>query len=182
MINLIPNEEKKKIVKNFYYRFAVLFLAALSFAIFAATVALVPSYLISSVKKNAATEKLVLQENEPVPLPDQETLASIKNLNSKIAVIESARQNKFQVSRDVISEIIHQKMPDIKISQISYENTQAAGKKIIIQGRAPNRDRLLLFRLAVENDPMFKKVELPISNFIKGSNIQFSMSLTPSDQ
>jgi hypothetical protein len=71
-------------------------------------------------------------------------------------------------------------MPDIKITQILYDNTVAKGdKKVNIQGTAPSRERLLIFRQALEGNPAFKKVDLPISNFVKGSNIQFSLSLTP---
>ena len=68
-------------------------------------------------------------------------------------------------------------MPDIKINQISYENNLLKGKIINIKGSAVSRERLLLFRLAFENDANFKDVDLPISNFIKGSNIQFNLSL-----
>ena len=68
----------------------------------------------------------------------------------------------------------------IKISQISFKDTGLDVKEVNISGTAPSRERLSLFRRALEGDPLFKKVDLPISNFIKGSNIRFSLSLTPS--
>ena len=180
MINLIPQEEKKKMTKGFYYKLVVLFLAVLSFSIFTALIAILPSYFFSSVKINIVNAKLEDQKNEPVPLPDQQTLTIIKDLNNKLALIENAEKNQFIISQKVINAIILKKMSNIKITNISYENDPLRGKRISIQGSAPSREVLLLFRLALEDDSNFKQVDLPISNFVKGSNIKFYLSLIPS--
>jgi len=50
---------------------------------------------------------------------------------------------------------------------------------VSIEGIAPSREILLAFRRLLENDPLFKSVDLPISNFIKGSNIRFNLNLIP---
>jgi hypothetical protein len=180
MINLIPNEERKKMVRSFYYRLMIVFLIALSIAIFISTAALMPTYFLSSIKENLANDKVAELEREPVSLPDQETVSSIQELNKKINVVETSRKTQLKVSEVVISQIIQKKMPDIKIFQISYEDQGEVGKRIEIRGTAPSRERLLLFRLALESDPNFKQVDLPISNFVRGSNIQFYLSLIPS--
>ena len=121
-----------------------------------------------------------MQKSEPVPLPDQQTLLAIKDLNNKLTLIENAQNNKFVISEKVINAIILKKIPKIKITDISYENDSLKGKKISIQGNAPSREILLLFRQALEDSVAFKQVDLPISNFVKGSNIQFYLSLIPS--
>jgi hypothetical protein len=180
MINLIPNQEKKRKVKDFYFRLGVVFLAILGFCIFIATLAILPSYFLSSVKKNLANERLEAQKNEPVPVVDQDSLKIMEELNWKLNLIESSEKNKYLVSEKIINEIILQKMSDIKINRINYEDNLASGKEINIHGIAPSRERLLLFRRALEDDVAFKKVDLPISNFIKGSNIEFYLSLIPS--
>ena len=184
MINLIPKEEKKKMVKGFYYRLVVLFLTTVSVSVLVAFIALLPSYFLSSVKNSIANEKLEKQKSEPVPLPDEKTLAVIKDLDNKLNLIERSGNNEFTVSQRVISAIILRKMPNIKITNISFEsdskNGSLKGPKISIKGLAPSREALLSFRLALESDKLFKQVDLPISNFIKGSNIQFYLNLIPS--
>ena len=70
------------------------------------------------------------------------------------------------------------KMPEIKIDSIYYGNTPK-GREIRINGSAPSREKLLIFRLALENDPSFSRVDLPISNFVKGSDIKFFLTLVP---
>lgn len=180
MINLIPNEEKKRMINDFYLRLLVVSFGMLSFSIFIASVSILPAYFVSSVKKSLNTEKLVAQKNEIVPLVDQETLATVKDLRSKLGLIENTGKNKFIVTEKIIDKILSKKMSDIKITKIYYEIDPAKGKKININGTAPSRERLLLFRQALEEDKYFTKIDLPISNFIKGSDIQFYLSLSAS--
>lgn len=180
MINLIPTEEKKRMNRDFYQRLLIALLVTLSVSFFLATVAIMPSYLLSSVKKNLADEKLEAQRALPMPEFNQDTLAIIQDLNTKMSLIEKANLNKFIVSERVIDSIITKKTPDIKITNITYATTVDAGKTIRIEGFAPSREKLLSFRLSLEKDPNFKSVDLPISNFIKGENIQFNLNLIPS--
>ena len=180
MINLIPNQERKEMAKGFYYRLVVLSLIVASVFFLIALVAILPSYFLSSSKDEIANMRLEMQKKQPVPLPDQQTLAVIKDVNNKLSLIETAENNKFLVSQKVINAILLKKIPNIKITDISYENDSVQGKKISIQGEAPSREVLLLFRQALEDDVAFKQVDLPISNFIKGSNIRFYLSLIPS--
>ncbi len=171
-------------VKGFYYRLAVLFLATASVSLLIASAAMLPSYFLSSTKGRIADTKLNLQKNKPVPVPEERTLSIIKDLNTKLALVEKAESSTFIVSEKVIKAILLRKMSDIKITDISYEDNSGGaaslGRKINIEGTAPSREILLFFRQALEDDVNFKSVDLPISNFIKGSNIQFSLNLISS--
>ena len=179
MINLIPKEEKKRMTVDFYCRLASLFLIALDFCILVALISILPAFIFSSIKENTVNTELEAQKAEPIPSPDQQTLSTINDLNSKLTVVENAEKNKFSVSEKVIDDIIAVKMPDIRITQFLYNDDPMSGKKISLQGTAPSREVLLLFSQALQDSPNFKNVDLPISNFVKGSNIQFSLSLVP---
>jgi hypothetical protein len=179
MINLIPNEEKKKKVKDFYFRLFVVFFMVLGFSTIVASVAIMPAYFLSSVKKNLAHDLLEDEKKGATPVPNQQIQATVEDLNTKLKLVDKVTQNNFLVSRDVVNEIILKKMPDIKIIEIVYENVSAEERSITIRGTARDRERLLLFRKALEDNPAFSKVDLPISNFIRGSDIIFSLSLTP---
>src|SRR3990167_1469226 len=172
MINLIPNEEKKKKVKDFYYRLLVTAFAVFGFSILIAGVAMLPAYFLSSVRKNLINSKLETEKNQSIPSPDKETLTVVEDLSKKLDLIEKSRNSRYLVSQKVINEIMSEKMPDIKITQIQYRNESIKGKTISISGVASSRDRLLLFKRELENNIAFKKVDLPISNFVKGSNIK----------
>lgn len=179
MINLIPKEEKKQMTIDFYFRLGLLFLIMLDFCIVILFVSILPSYFLSSVKVTLVNTKLENQKREPLPLLGEQSLAEIKDINNKLDLVDNAEKNKFTLSVRVINSIILEKRSDIKITQIVYENNFISGKKISITGTAPSREVLLLFRQALEDNSTFKNVDLPISNFVKGSNIQFNLNLIP---
>lgn len=178
MINLIPNQEKKRKIKDFYFRLAVVFLTTLAFSLLFLSVAILPAYFLSAIEKNLASGKLLLQEQESKTPAEEALSIAVSELDAKLRLVENAEQNKYPVSQKVIGAIMLRKMSDIKITKITYESS-GGGKKVSISGLAPSRERLLMFRRALENDTAWSKVELPIQNFIKGSNIQFYLSLTP---
>ena len=180
MINLIPIEEKKKMVKDFYLRFIIICMINLGFVALIGSVALLPSYFFVSTKENVIKNKIENQNSIPLSTPDIETSTSVSSINKRLQIIENAKQNKFFVTQKVINEILIKKIPEIKINQITYEGNTPDGKKIQISGSAPSREKLLFFRLALEDSGAFKKVDLPISNFVKGSDISFFITLLAS--
>jgi hypothetical protein len=179
MINLIPKEEKKRMTMDFYYKIFVLFFIMAGLSVLVALVAILPAYFLSSVKYSLVNTKLETQKGEPLPQEGEQTIAMIKDINNKLSLVENAEKNKFPPSVKVINAVLLEKRSDIEITKISYENNPVSGKKISITGTAPSREVLLLFREALENSPSFKSVDLPISNFVKGSNIQFYLNLIP---
>ena len=180
MINLIPNKEKKKKVKDFYFRLTTVFIFAVGLCVALGTVSLLPTYFLSAISEELASDKLAEQQSQLPTQADQDVSAATAELDSKLRLIETVEKNKYSVSDKVVHEITLRKMADIKITKIVYEIDPLNGKEVTVLGLAPSRERLLLFRQALEDDIAFKKVELPISNFVKGSNIEFSLSLIPS--
>lgn len=166
-------------IKNFYFRLVVVLFVALGFSFIFGIFALAPSYFLIYFKEDAIEQGLALEKSQPIPESSLEAVASVEDLYKKLEIVESSQTSKFLLSEKVVNEIISQKMLDIKLNQIFYENVPTTGKKIVLRGTAPSRERLLTFRLALEQSANFKKVDLPISNFVKGSNIQFSMNLVP---
>ena len=180
MINLIPKEEKKRMTTDFYCRVLVLFLLMFGFSVFVASASLLPAYFISAIKDSISNTKLETQKNDAAPSSGEQALAVIKDMNNKLGLVENAEGNKFLISEKVINAVILKKTPNIKIIQILYQNDPILGKNINVLGSAPSREELLQFQQALGDDPAFKNVNLPISSFVKNSNIQFDLTLTPS--
>ena len=180
MINLIPKEEEKRIIKDFYFRLATAFLFLFAFFMLIASLALFPSYFSALNKEKLANTQLEAQKNEAIPQLDQDATALIKDLDSKLTVIENSMKTRFLISEKVIDQVILEKIPDIKITKISFNNDVVLGRKISVYGIAKNREQLLLFKQALEKNKAFSKVDLPVSNFIKETDIQFYLSLISS--
>ncbi len=164
---------------DFRYRIATLFFIMLDLCLVIAFISFLPAYFFSTVKEKTSLSRLEAQKLEKLPLFDQQSLDAIKGVNKKLNLIDDLEKKKFVVSEKVVQAILERKRADIKITAIQYMNLGTEGKKINISGTAPSREVLLLFRQSLEEDSRFKNVDLPISNFIKGSNIEFSLSLMP---
>jgi len=177
MINLIPIKEQKNMTKGFYLRLFVVCLFLFSICISIALISLIPSYFLVNNKEEVAQMKFETQKNETIPQLDKDTVFLIKDIDNKLNIVENSEKNKFLVSEKVINQIIASKMFDIKITRISFDVDVAFGKKVSIYGTAPSRERLLLFRKSLEENPAFSNVDLPVSNFVKGENIEFYLSL-----
>ena len=179
MINLIPNEDKKKMSKDFYIRLTVIFFVMLSISFLIASVLILPSYFLSSTEKKLINTKLEIQKNEQNILLDQNTIIAIKDLENKLSLIKNTRKNDFIFSQRVIDEIVLKKTPKIKITRIYYKNNSQTDNKINISGKAPGRESILFFRRILEDDTAFSKVDLPILKFVKGIYIKFNLNLIP---
>ena len=180
MINLIPNEEKKKTANDLYFRLITVFFTMLGLFLFVGSVSLLPSYILSSTEKSYIDSKLEIQKNEPPSESDRSMVLVVKDLNSKLNLIEKSQKNEDVFSEKVINGIVLKKLSDIKITEIYYERDISGGEKINVIGKASSREKLLLFRKMFEDDTAFSEVDLPISNFVKGSNIGFNLTLIPS--
>ena len=177
MINLIPIEERKELKKYFFLRLLSVFLFMFGISFFIGIVLISPSYFYAYSKKNTVENKLENQQKEEMPKIDQDAQKAINNLNEKLDLVEQLMGNKYVVSEKIFGEILSRKISGIKIKRIYYENNLSTGKTVVVDGIATNRETLLSFRRMFENSEVFKSVELPISNFVKGHNIEFSINL-----
>ena len=178
MINLLPVEKKNKVNAEQKMRVVNAYLYMLGSCFVLALISLLPSYFPAVVKNHISHQKLNDLNNLPVSQLDQETNVVVQDVNSKIALIDTSEQNKFLVLESAINEIMSKKLAGIKISSFDYDKDKVGNKKVIIHGIATNRTELLNFRQALEADKNFSSVDLPISNFAKGSNIDFILNLT----
>lgn len=167
-------------LRDFYFKLVILVLVMLSVTVFVGSIALLPSYFFSISEKNIAEQKLEIEKLKPVPSFDEKTSNMIVDLDQKLDLIERLQKDKFIVSERVINAISLKRVDGIKINTITYEEDALKVKKISVNGTAASRETLLSFRLSLEQDTSFKKVDLPIANFIKGTNIQFYLTLIPS--
>jgi len=176
MINLIPKNEEKKVIQDFYLRILIVFIFIITISFLISSISLFPAYLISIEKENLISKKINELNSKLIPELNEEAQKIINDVEKKVEIINLSRNN-YLISERIIEKIIDKKNNNIKINRINYEKLPE-NNKIIITGTASDRESLLSFRRSFENDKNFKSVDLPISNFIKGSDIVFYLSLT----
>jgi hypothetical protein len=180
MINLLPTEEKKKNYLFFHVRLGVFYMILMSVVFVLFSIALSPAYFFSVINEGVANNKYQSVLNTPIQDVPEETMNIINEVNSQIDIIEKTKKQNFILTSSIIDPLLFSRMTDIKILNISYQKSQKNEeeiKTVKVTGIAPNRERLLLFKQILENNNFFEKVDLPISNFIRGEDINFELTL-----
>ena len=170
MFNLLLTDDKKVIYREYYLRlFSVVFLVIFCIMV-AASVFLLPSYIWLRI-----TETDVAQKNVTLPgvEQDKQLVATLTALKAKVDGLRTAESVSL---RDMIEGVIAARGSGIRIEAMDYS---VVDNKIVIRiaGVSSTRERLVAFSKTLGKDPLFSTVDVPVSNFVKDSNIEFSFDI-----
>jgi hypothetical protein len=158
MINLLLKERKVSLNRMYYVRLATVFVFMMAVVVLLAVLA-----ELAAVKDTAKD-------------PKDELSSIVADINKKLGVFASPAE-RFVFSRDGLLPILGRKNDSILITNISYDGTGTA-KKMTVNGVAKNREALLSFEGELKKEADFQGINVPISNFVQGSNISFSIQFT----
>lgn len=174
MINLIPEEEKSKIIHGYNIRLASVYLWTLFFCISLLLVSLLPSYFLSREKEKYSLIKLEDAKALPGESLDEVAVKAVNDTNKELLILEKTK-NLFAPSR-IFGEILGKKTSQIRILDISYEKNSQGELSSGVSGFADNREALIFFKKSLESDTMLSSVSLPISDFVSGRDLSFELS------
>ncbi|MEK7179850.1 MAG: hypothetical protein AAB706_00055 [Patescibacteria group bacterium] len=176
MFNLLPNEEKKDIYTTYSIRRAILGLLFLFLAGIVMCVSLIPSFVLTKAK-----ESEILQQIEFL-----NTSLALKNVNVLNQAIITARDDvkvlkdfasKSTSVFDLFNKILEKKSANIRLTGILF-GAVSDKRQIVLNGIAKDREALLEFAQSIGREKAFSDISLPVSNFAKNKDIEFSFSVT----
>lgn len=177
MLNILPHEENKKILTEYRLRLAVVAVFAVAALTLASLILLVPSYMLAVSKYNFVAGELArLEQKQGGAGQEKEITAQIREINKKINLFMGDEKTARQTPSEVILGIIADKDPAVKIQSVLYD-IKPDLERLVLSGRADDRDSLARFLETLKKDPSFSKVELPIGSYVKSTNIDFSLVL-----
>jgi hypothetical protein len=175
MFNVLPDTNKKDIIKDYHKRYLVVWLASVVVIQVFFLLCLLPGYVYLISQKNSlqaedASTKVSGASNS-VTQADQ----VFKITNTELSLLSASSTESTPFS--LVAQIVALKGSDITIGQITYENKSNTQPSIVLQGVAANRESLLKFSKKIEESGIFQGVDLPVGSFAKDKNIEFSMSM-----
>ncbi len=177
MVNLLTVSEKKQILKEYKIRLVIVLLFASAVLIVIATIFLIPPYVMSITKYDNMSSRLEIEKKKISDMSgDEDPIKITKDVNNKLKIlneIKSTLPNPYSIT----TIIIKNKPTGLLIDAILYDRDKDK-EKITINGVAKNRETLLLFLRSMDAESEFTDVKLPISSFVKGENINFSLLAT----
>lgn len=174
MINLIPPQAKKGVVKEYWTRVVSVWFYTWSAGLLGGVLIMVPAYVLisSQVSVYEASAKTA-----------SEKVASFEDVSKGLAA-SSQQAGKLVTSfrQSLISERIKSlrllEKPGITISEFTVGRVDEVYEPIQVTGTARDRQALAAFRNRLLAEPNVASVDLPISNLAKDRDIQFSLTVT----
>jgi len=181
MINLLPIEEKKRIRAMYRARAVVVLIIFATLAGIASVVFLLPSYTAVSSKYESAELSSQIVEGNTALGNDLEKEVEGANRAAKALSARALAPSP----REIFREILLERQAGIKINELSYQRAASTEKgtaespewRVVIGGTAATRENLLAYMNILKSRDMFASADLPISNFVKDRNIDFSINI-----
>lgn len=175
MINLLPQEEKDALRREYFRRVvAAAGLVAVA-AVLAGVILLLPSYFFLNLKNKALFAYIESSEKAAESARINALESQLINISAKINILKNGQEPQPALSV-VMSDIIAKKPDSVKIDSFFYkEEDDKSLPRVSLQGSASRRDDLLSFVKALENEPDFKSVISPTTNLLKEQDLRFSL-------
>lgn len=175
MLNILPIEEKKKVLIEYRHRLSIVSFFAIGALAVASSVLFAPAYILAVSKHNSSEAQLaVLEEKYGGAGQEKELGVQIREINTKILLLLSGDTSARLTPSQAVESIISLKGNKIKISSFTYEAI-ASQERIVLTGTASDRDSLANFVETLKKDPTFTSATIPISSYVKSENIDFSI-------
>lgn len=174
MINLLPDAYKKTIDHEHWLRVIATnclffcYLAAMSLVLF------FPSYVLTKIRADEARV-----ESQALQVGDGTTDVS-KTIRELGVAATKARELSSRLTTTSLHDVLHLlegKPAGIRVVEISYVNHDGVNQ-LILKGIAQTREALTSFNKFLSGQSQLSAVDIPISNFAKDRNFEFTATVT----
>lgn len=177
MINLLPQAEKKKLLKIYGLRIGVIVLAMmLVMEVLAAALFFPAYYVIGSVTANLADD--LEQKKHMTPEGEGAAQQELALIKKDIAILKPNTDAIDTPPSVIFTEIFAQKPDGVSVGTISYARN-AKNAALQINGHAQTSEDMLLFQKNLKENPRVASTQYASNNFIiKKTDIDFTMTIT----
>jgi len=178
MFNLLPQDEKQKIMRQYKSRRMVVILLFSFFIFLSGAIFLLPSYILTLYREREVLVQAKIVENVSKGKNKAELVGKIKALNEKIRNIK-ASEVKIQYY-DIIQKVLEKKSNSITVNSfLVMDKAVEKGNLYQVQmtGVAKTRDELVDFEKALDSIPGLE-AELPVSSLASEINAEFVINIT----
>ncbi len=186
MINLLPENEKQKIRKEYHLLVLSVWLPVIFIILGIAIFSFLPSFFLSGqqygkIFAESQTKEIMTKQSQAL-----EMKRNVNDANMKIALLLKNSTSTESV-RSLFDEIVENRPAGVYITGFSFDRNAGVrppkGKKtappsIVLQGRADDRAALLSFVDILNKKKEFSSVDLPLSNLISGTNLPYTLNIT----
>ncbi|MDD5152586.1 MAG: hypothetical protein PHS95_01110 [Candidatus Pacebacteria bacterium] len=177
MLNILPTEEKKKVISEYHLRLGIVLVCAITALVIASLILLIPSYILATSKYHLVADNFAKLESMQNNIDEQKGIdAKITEVNKKISMLLNTDSYTSATVSSVILKIIAEKGSAVKIKSILYDKNSDR-ERYVVSGTADTRDGMASFVESLKKDLFFTRVDIPIGSYVKSANIDFGVVL-----
>ncbi|MBU0723234.1 PilN domain-containing protein [Patescibacteria group bacterium] len=169
MTNLLPQNKKKEIYKEYTSRVFVVLLSMLGALLLFLTILLAFVYIL------LGNRLIELSRNHSTVLGNNDTTTtvetSLKNTWTKLKLLKHEKDSP-QIAYGIFKAIIEITPKEVLLTRIAYTDGQ-----LMVNGNALYRKNLQDFIIAISAHEIFLPVNYPFSNITQKENISFSLKI-----
>lgn len=174
MINLLPQNEKILIQKEYRLRLLAVWLIFIFIGTLICLVLLTPSFVLSLYELDVQNQFTTKEPNQPVGANPQAVLATADSLLAALTPASSS----VPTMPSAIIDLINGDRNGNTITSFLFSQNASNTPVVTIQGTAQSRDSLLAMSRALQQESAVAAVDLPVSDLAMDSNIPFSIEVT----
>jgi len=179
MLYLLSKEQKNKISQEYRVRFLIVAFTLVFVGEIISLILLVPPYLTAETRINLLNEQSASLKAQNVTTETSKLTDVVRQTNTYLNIFNSSSAPTGVVS--VIQNIISTRGSAILMNSFVYK-AQNGQQQIIVHGTASSRQALLDFVKKIKIQPGVVSADLPVSDFAKAANIDFSITILVNPQ
>lgn len=172
---LLPTPERRALRREYRIRALTVFLFALSVAGVLGVALLSPAFIRASAEQASA-------ENDLSAIKKAKDLSGLTAIQQQVAIGQKLlgvlSGGLAHPNLSLLIEGLTRERATVRITSIDIAYTATTTVLATIQGLAPTRDMLLSFKSRLERDEPGSKVDLPVAELAKSTDIPFSIKVT----
>ncbi|MDP2676325.1 MAG: hypothetical protein Q8O83_01420 [bacterium] len=177
MINLLPEKAKHGLREERFARFLIVCGVTVSLIVSGGMFLLWIPWITLVLQEHELEKQLRVAQQSPLLMHVEEIEGRLSLLNDRLDAYERNQDEILIASRSIDAVRAHVG-GGISLLFFSYTRSHGAGSapQFSIEGVARDRGALVAFSDALDAEPMIENVRSPISNFLKESNIVFTLT------
>jgi hypothetical protein len=176
MFNLLPEPEKKQILAEYNTRRIIMALIFLFILGCVAVISIFPAYLLSSSKVREVESGIGSIRQSDIFAEEELLRAELASANERLNALMPT-DGEMQVN-ELLAHVIAHRSDTIRINGFSFSRSGPENEAILaVAGIAESRDMLSSFVDSLRGDALFGEVDLPVSNFAKDRNAEFTLEV-----
>lgn len=177
MRNLLPTENTRTLLGEYYARLAIVGGLLLSLALVVGILSLTPSFLSLNTQERILIDQMRFADNRLAEEGGDVPGAALEQARREIAFLEAHTAESYISSR--IAALLNERPEGIRVTSISFRASEGDGaSSLTLSGVSATRENLIAFKQQMEKQTDFESVRLPVSNLAEERDLPFSVIIT----